>query len=164
MILYILRHGVADDRPPSGGSDADRTLSALGKKKMRRIARGMKTLDLTVDLILSSPFARAKETAAIVAGELGCGDRLEFSPHLRIGGDQVALIADLARRGAEAVMLVGHEPQCSALLSILLSGGNRVEMNFKKGGMCRLSIASLRNGRCAVLDWFLTPSQLAGLR
>jgi phosphohistidine phosphatase len=164
MTLYILRHGIAVDRTSFSGTDADRSLTAAGRRKMHRIARGMKTLGITVDLVLSSPLARARETATIMAAELGCSGRLRFSPHLKTGGDTAALIADIARRGAEAVVLVGHEPQVSALVSILVSGGQRVELKFKKGGLCRLSINAIRYGRCAVLDWFLTPSQLAGLR
>jgi len=34
-------------------------------------------------------------------------------------------------------------------------------VGFKKGGLCRLEVVTLRPGRCATLVWLLTPKQMA---
>ena len=66
MILYILRHGIAEDAPP-GGDDGARKLTARGREKIRDGADGMRALKLKFDVILTSPLARATETAETVA-------------------------------------------------------------------------------------------------
>jgi phosphohistidine phosphatase SixA len=81
MNLFLLRHAIAvEPGALSGASDAARPLSPEGKEKMRKIARGMKALDLSFDLILSSPYVRARETAEIVAASSGpCWNSLRGS-------------------------------------------------------------------------------------
>jgi phosphohistidine phosphatase SixA len=61
-------------------------------------------------------------------------------------------------------LLVGHEPDLSALASLLLTGGGGLTITLKKGGLCRLSAERLRVGRCASLEWLVTPSQLEAMR
>ena len=58
------------------------------------------------------------------------------------------------------VLLVGHEPDLGQLASLLLTGGDALGMQFKKGGVARLSMETLRAGRCATLEWLLTSRQL----
>ena len=164
MNLFLLRHGIAvEPGSPGARSDAERHLSPEGKKKMRKIASGMKALDLSFDLILSSPYARARETAEIVAREFGVV--LEFTPRLEVGGDPAALVAEVAARSTDLadLLLVGHEPQLSRLISHLLSGDPGLSVTMKKGGLCKLDVPRLRYARSATLEWLLTPSQLAHL-
>ena len=166
MNLYILRHAIALERGVEyHGADADRPLSEKGRKKMLKIARGMKALELSFDVIVSSPFARARETAELAAHELALAGVLEYSPHLESGGDPAKLIADLAGRVPlpENILLVGHEPQLSHLVSVLLCGEASMEIALKKGGLCKLEVATLRYARCAALQYLLTPSQLASI-
>jgi phosphohistidine phosphatase len=164
MNLFLLRHAIAVEAGSSVGmSDADRPLSPEGKKKMRKIALGMKTLELSFDLILSSPYVRARETAEIVAHEFGTV--LEFTSRLEVGGDPAALVAEVDARGRDLtdVLLVGHEPQLSRLISYLLAGNSGLSVTMKKGGLCKLDVPRLRYARSASLEWLLTPSQLAHL-
>jgi phosphohistidine phosphatase len=167
MELYVLRHGIAAERG-SGEfpSDSQRTLTADGIKKLRRIVGAMQSLDLSFDLILSSPYARARQTADIVAKSLGLERVLEISTVLEPGADLEALIADLAsrRKDAERVLLVGHEPMLSSLISLLVSGETDLEITLKKGGLCKLAIRTMSPGRCATLEWLLTPRHLAAIR
>ena len=165
MNLFLLRHAIAvEPGALSGASDAARPLSPEGKEKMRKIARGMKVLDLSFDLILSSTYVRARETAEIVVREFG--SVLEFTPRLEVGGDPAALVAEVAARskGMEDVLLVGHEPQLSRLISHLLSGNSGLSVTMKKGGLCKLDVSRLSYARSASLEWLLTPSQLARLK
>jgi len=166
MNLYILRHAIAVESGwKPGASDAERPLSPEGKKKMRKIALGMKTLELAFDLILSSRYVRAEETARIVVEELDAACGVAFTPHLEVGGDPAALMEEVAARGkeAESILLVGHEPQLGRLISYLLAGNSGLSITMKKGGLCKLDLARLRYARTASLEWLLTPSQLARL-
>jgi phosphohistidine phosphatase len=163
MELYLLRHAPAEPQSVANArTDHERSLTSDGKRKMRRIAKGMKALDLSFDLILSSPFLRAKQTAQIVAEAFQLTEALELAPALASGQNSRNLIGSLQQRGEllKSALLVGHEPDLSALLSLLISGNPSLSITFKKGGLAKLTIAELRQGRCATLEWLLAPSQL----
>ena len=163
MNLFLLRHGIAVERGTAGfEKDADRPLTPKGERRLGRIADAMDAMGLKFDLILSSPYARARQTAEIVAGALGLKKKLEFSEDLTPDGDPKALIAALDKREPhlENVLLVGHEPFLGGLIATLTSGDARVSSDFKKGGLCKLEIETLRHARCATLAWLLTPRQM----
>ena len=147
---------------PGFGSDADRPLTPKGKRQLRQVANAMKNMDLCFNLILSSPFLRARQTAEIIAKLLKLKKRLAFSDELTPDGDPKALIRQLneLKPASENVLLVGHEPYLSRFISQLLAGSENMEIDFKKGGLCKLEMASLRFGRCAALVWVLTPKQM----
>jgi phosphohistidine phosphatase len=163
MELYILRHGLAEaaPNPPSSG-DSRRRLTKEGANKMRRAAKGMKALELSFDLILSSPYLRARETAEIVADAMAAVKNVEFSNALTPDSDPRVLIEDLTRkhRAKKQVLVVGHEPYLSRLISLLISGDTRVTIDFKKGALCKLSALNLGYGQCAALEWLMTSKQL----
>ena len=82
-------------------------------------------MDLRFNLILSSPFLRAEQTAEIVAESLKLKKRLAFSDELTPDGNPKALIRQLneLKPAPENVLLVGHEPYLSRLIALLVSGG-----------------------------------------
>jgi phosphohistidine phosphatase len=164
MNLYILRHAIAVDRgTPGYRRDADRPLTRRGTDKMKRGAAGMRALGLSFDCVISSPLVRARHTAAIVVKELGIKKSFTFSRHLAPRGSPAALIEEIRSRGKSCsdVCLVGHEPYLSGLIGLLM-GGNPVTL--RKGGLCKLSVRTLKAGRCATLEWLLTPRQMRGIR
>ncbi|MEO7913667.1 MAG: phosphohistidine phosphatase SixA [Roseiflexaceae bacterium] len=152
MELYFLRHGIAADVGPAGQGDAGRPLTKEGIAKMQAGARGMHRLGVRLDALLSSPLVRAHETAAIVARELGL--ELQLAEKLAPGCDLAQLFALLGEyRGAERVMMVGHEPDFSSLIGAL-TGGSQVLM--KKGSLARVDIERLEQS-IGVLTWLLPP-------
>jgi len=158
-----MRHGIAVAR--SAGRrhrDADRRLTARGAEKVRRIAKALKRRNVSFDVILSSPFRRAKETADVVASVFKCRDRIALSLNLRVGGDPEAFVREMHSRYGRlhGILAVGHEPYLSSLISILLSGDTQMRVTMKKGGVCKLSAAHLRYGRCASLEWLIPPGKL----
>jgi phosphohistidine phosphatase len=159
--LFILRHGLAVEPGTAGyAKDADRPLTAEGKAKLREIAAAMEKLGLDFDIILSSPYKRARQTAEIVAEELE--KKVQFSETLTPQG-QVKTLIDFLNRlrpPAQNVLLVGHEPYLSELISLLISGERHASVVMKKGGLAKLSVESLKPGRCAALQWLLTPKQM----
>ena len=165
MDLYLLRHAIASERGRGWtGHDADRPLTKKGAKKMRRIAEAMKDLNLSFDLILSSPFRRAKETAEIVAEVFYCSDSLRYSSLLKAGGSPAALVKEIIAHHGRlgSILLVGHEPYLGNLISVLVSGKESLSITMKKGGLCKLTVESLHYGRCATLDWLISPAQILG--
>ena len=164
MKLYVLRHGIAvEPGTPGYANDADRPLTPEGERKLRQIAEAMEALELSFDLILSSPYLRARQTAEIIAEGLKAHKKLELSDSLTPGGSTKKLVELLNRLqpSPESVLLVGHEPYLSGLISLLASGRETLAVVMKKGGLCKLTTESLKQGRCAVLQWLLTPKQMA---
>ena len=163
MNLYILRHGIAVERGEAGfKTDADRPLLPKGRRQLRQIASAMQNMGLDFDLVLSSPFLRARQTAEIVAPSFKAKKRLAFSDELTPDGDPKVLIRQLndLAPAPENVLLVGHEPYLSRLVGLLISGGETAGLELKKGGLCKLEAEALRSGRCAMLTWLLTPKQM----
>jgi len=162
MNLFILRHGLAVERAASG-QDAERPLTRAGKRKLGQIAKAMEALEISFNLILASPYTRARQTAEIVAEAFNARARLELSNTLTPGGSSKKLIESLRSRQltAENILLVGHEPYLSELISLLVAGDSSLCVVMKKGGLCKLSVETLKHGRCACLEWLLTPKQMA---
>ncbi len=167
MNIYLLRHGIAVERgSPYYPNDDDRPLTPEGHKKMLRAARGIKALGLTFDLILSSPVLRARQTAEIVAGVFDKMNLLEFSPHLSTSGDVRSLVKQINEQFLDCgnILLTGHEPHLSGMVSKLAGDAGGFSIDFKKGSLCLLQAETLRWGKCAALCWLLTPGQLRAIR
>jgi len=163
MNLYLLRHGIAvDPSAPDFAKDAERPLTPKGKRRLRQIAEAMGALKISFDVILSSPYVRAKQTAEIVAKTLNCRKKLKFSDELTPGGNPKALIQQLneLRPKPENILLVGHEPYLSKLIALLTAGNTSMEIDLKKGSLCKLETEALRYARCATLVCLLAPRHL----
>jgi len=163
MMLHVIRHGVAEEVGPDG-DDRSRRLTPGGRRKMRRVAAGMRTLGLHFDIILTSPFVRAAQTAAIVAEVLGGPEPREL-PALAQGVPPVETaraLAAFARQ--EQVAIVGHEPGLGELVSLLLTGSPEgLRLVFKKGGVVTLEVQDPGRRTGATLRWMMTPRQLRRL-
>lgn len=163
MNVYLLRHGIAAEPGAAGYEpDSERPLTAKGEDRLREAARAMEKLGLSFDLILSSPFLRAKQTAAIIAKSLKLRKQLALSDDLTPAGNPRLLIQQLNqfRPEPKSVLLVGHEPYLGKLVALLAAGNTSLEIDFKKGGLCKLEAEYLLYGRCAKLVWLLTPRQM----
>ncbi len=162
MQLYILRHGIAVDRTTTA-NDSARPLTVEGRREMRENAKGMLALRLTFDTILSSPYKRARETAAVVADILKIKTRnILLTENLVPEASFESLLKEIKTNlpKSDSILLVGHEPHLSGLISFLLIGRPSIAINFKKSGLCCLSIEKLSGPGCASLNWLLAPSQL----
>lgn len=138
MRCYFLRHGTAVEAAEWSGSDFDRPLTREGQERMKRAAKGIAALRLEIDVILTSPRVRARQTASIVAQRLKAGDRLVEDA--RLAGDfgpreLAAMLGEHADAGA--VMLVGHEPGMSRTIGAVVGGAN---IEFKTGSLACVSV------------------------
>jgi len=158
MEIYFLRHGDAGSRDKWKGNDAERPLTPEGAARMEREAAALSLLALPLELILTSPLVRARQTAEIAARRLSLLDVLREDDRLSpgFGVDEFSsLLQD--HRELRALMLVGHEPDFSSVISASI-GGARVEV--KKGGIARLDLESPASLR-GVLVWLVPPRLLA---
>jgi phosphohistidine phosphatase len=164
MILYFLRHGKAYERSLKWRPDSARPLTRAGEKKMFRIARSMKEMKISFDLVLTSPYLRACRTAEILTKVYDAPKPTE-TDHLSANVGPAAIIKEINTQyaSAEHIVLVGHEPYLSHLISTLLGGNASLAINLKKGGLCKLNVKKLAFSQCATLEWLLTPRQLAAL-
>jgi phosphohistidine phosphatase len=160
MILYFLRHELADNRSDWTGDDRKRPLTKEGKERMSRSARTLAALDLKLDAILTSPLTRARQTAEIAAQELELEDRLVEDGRLGPGFG-VEAISEIVKEypKAKALLLVGHEPDFSNTVSALTGGS---EIVFKKGGLSRVDLDDM-SGLRGQLVWLIPPKVLAGI-
>ena len=163
MDLYILRHGKAEPYGHRFPSDGIRPLSKKGLKRTKLSAKGMKAANVKVDLIVSSPLLRARQTAEIVHEGLGIDEPIQFSGTLASGDVRLILSAIEAHSSLSGLMLVGHEPTLSELISTVASGSYHTAFNLKPGGMCKLNVSTVRFGQCATIEWFVTPKQLVAM-
>ncbi len=163
MEIYVLRHGIAVQRgTPGYKKDSDRPLTKEGEEKVQQVAQAMLAMELKFDLVLSSPYARAARTAQIVASELD--EEVTFTEFLESDGNALALTTLINDEKPHRVLLVGHEPDLSRLISVLTTGGAAASIELKKGGLCKMTTDKLTFGQCATLNWLLTPKQLRALR
>jgi phosphohistidine phosphatase len=138
MEIWLLRHAAAEDRSASG-RDADRTLTEDGHRRAREVARGLEALEPGIELVLTSPFARARQTAEPAARALKLGGRLRVTAALEPDCDPDEVLEEIRTEKAESVLLVGHEPHLGALLGRLLSGRPDLTIPMKKAAVARLS-------------------------
>ena len=163
MDLYLIRHAIAEEAGPKYEEDNLRPLTHKGRDKMKKIAQGLWELEIQLDLILTSPAIRALETAKILANRLDV-KKSKVIPiqQLEATGYADQFINEINEKYNEAqtVAIIGHEPYLSNLISVLLTGEPDVSLTLKKGGVCYLSADSISYGKCANLNWLLSPGQL----
>jgi phosphohistidine phosphatase len=130
--LYIMRHGPAEDRAESG-RDFDRALTASGRDRVRDVARTLCEAGEAPHVVLSSPLVRALQTAEIVAtvaNTSGVATHVTVRRELAPAGDARALAREMAESRGKRVLLVGHEPDLSALAAHL--GGRAFPAGLQK--------------------------------
>jgi phosphohistidine phosphatase len=164
MDLFFLRHGKAHPRGPRWRPDSKRPLTREGEDNMFDVARGLQAIDVAFDVIVTSPYARALRTAEILA-EVYESRKLVKTACLTPEAGAKEIVDEVNEKypAAGKIILVGHEPGMSRLISTLLTGGDGMAMELKKAGVCKLTARKLVLGQCASLQWLLTPRQLARL-
>jgi len=166
MDLLIIRHAPAEDRERfalTGQPDEERPLSKRGLDRMALAARGLTTLALPIERLISSPLVRACQTAEVLAPTLELKDfdtEAVFSPEATIDG-QIDWLRKQPR--VDALAIVGHEPSVGQLCTALVHGQPNGNMPMKKGGAALIRFEGRighGNGR---LIWFLPPAVLRAL-
>ena len=161
--LFLIRHGVAEERGDAWPDDAKRPLSEDGIERFQRSARGLARLDVWIDVVLTSPLVRARQTADIVASAFDPRPSIITIESLAPGGSYPSLVADLEKHGRKTrIALVGHEPGIGELGARLI--GSRHSFEFKKGAVCRIDVDEIPPVGPGDLRWFLTPKVIASIK
>lgn len=161
-ILYLVRHGIAAPRGEDWPDDTRRPLTPKGVARLGRIARGLRALDVAVDLVLTSPLVRAKQTAELLAAGLRPAPALVVTAVLAPGSSPAEVAAALAQfRQARRIALVGHEPGLGELAAWLIGAAS--PLAFKKGSVCRIDAPAPPPPGSGRLVWFAPPGVLRRL-
>jgi phosphohistidine phosphatase len=148
MQLYFLRHGEAD-WPGWTKPDDERPLTDSGKKEMRQVAKFLNRLKVKPDLIVTSPLPRALQTAEVAAEELKTKLRQDEALEPGFGISELRTV--LKRHPSKVLMLVGHEPDFSSVISALTGGF----VKMSKAGVALIDIdPETEKGR---LLWLFPP-------
>ena len=119
--LYLVRHGLAEERGELWPDDAKRPLTEEGMSRMRKATRGLAGLGVSLDLVLTSPLVRARQTAEIVSSGLNPRPTLVTVESLVPEGNYAAVMADLEKHARKTrIALVGHEPAIGELAARLI--------------------------------------------
>jgi phosphohistidine phosphatase len=161
--LYLIRHGLAEERGNAWPDDGKRPLTEEGMTSMRKEARGLARLGVVLDVVLSSPLVRARQTAEIVAGGLEPRPPIVNVESLTPDGSYAAVVADLEKHTRKRrIGLVGHEPAIGELAARLI--GSRHSFEFKKGAVCRIDVEAIPPSGPGNLRWLLIPKVLKAVR
>jgi phosphohistidine phosphatase len=148
MQLYFLRHGEAD-WPNWTKPDDERPLTDFGKKEVRQVARFLNRLKVKPDLIVSSPLPRALQTAEVAARQLKTKLRQDEALEPGFGINELRTV--LKRHHSKVLMLVGHEPDFSSVISALTGAS----LKLSKAGVALVDIdPETEKGR---LLWLFPP-------
>lgn len=156
--LYVLRHADAGDPMEWAGDDADRPLSKKGRRQSKRLGDLLDALGFEPDALITSPKLRALDTAKIVGRRLGAKATVDQRLAGGVDADDVAALINDAGAEATSVVIVGHDPDFSELVSWLV--GSPIEL--RKGALARVDLPEreLGPGR-GLLRWLLPPDAVA---
>ena len=164
MELFVIRHAIAEPLGKDNEfSDEKRALTVEGRNRMREVVNGLVKLGVEVDLIMTSPLARAVETAEIIAAAVGLSKKeIKHSSNLAPGASVDHLFAEIkSHAGVEAIALIGHQPDLGGLISRIIQGdGSALAIQVKKGSVCCLNVTETVPTLRGDMVWLLTPRQL----
>jgi phosphohistidine phosphatase len=154
--LHLLRHADAGDPLAWDGPDEDRPLSDKGERQADSLGRFLARIQFRPDAIITSPMARAAQTAEIVGRHLGVSVSLDE----RLGEDLGLVELELVLRAAgdpDRPVIVGHDPAFSELVAALCDT-SRVPM--RKGAIARIDVGRPLHPGDGTLRWLVPPDLL----
>jgi len=157
MEIYLMQHGPALPKE----QDPDEGLSPEGEARIHAAGKALRKMGIGFDVILSSPKKRSKQTAAIIAEEVG------FPPEHIVETDKVKAMTPPEETikalseyaGNRRILIAGHLPSVAEVASFLLTEGSKATIEFETGGCCRIDVEELPT-HSGHLRWYLIPQQL----
>ena len=161
--LYLVRHGLAAERGPKYPDDRLRPLTPTGVKRFASSVPGLLELGVVIDLVLTSPLERARDTATLLAAGLKPKPAIVEVESLAPGGRHQAIVEAIKTHSKRhrRLALVGHEPDLGELAARLL--GARGTVQFRKGAIGAIDVDGATPGGPGTLRWLLTPRALRAL-
>jgi phosphohistidine phosphatase len=156
MQLYFLRHGEAEAASPAL-SDEERQLTENGRQDIRAVARALHRAGARPEVILTSPLRRARQSAEILQEVFGVP--VYADARVLCTGCSLGAIEDLlAGRAEQRIVLVGHVPYCTQIVSQLIGGGN---VRMSTAALARVDTDRVEPG-AGLLVWLLQPALFPG--
>jgi len=155
--LYLIRHGLAAERGENYPDDSKRPLTSRGIQRLKQEGKALVALDVVIDVILTSPLVRTRQTAETLAASFREAPPIVNAPGLAPTGTHNSIMEELAKQShrRKRIALVGHEPSIGELAARLL--GLRKALEFKKGAIARIDVTALPMAGPGQLRWFLPP-------
>ncbi len=151
--IFILRHGQAEDLSLTT-NDFDRKLTEEGKEKVKRLSLFFNKLKEELDLVLSSPLLRAKETAEIFIENIIPKPDLKIVDFLSSGASCKDIVKGLlSYSSSNKLVLIGHSPDLELFLGKLI-GAERIKL--KKGAIAKIILNNAIE-LSGELEWLITP-------
>ncbi len=150
--IYILRHGHAE-QSESLVNDFDRALTAEGIEKINRLGVFINSLGVNIDIVLSSPFLRAKQTAEILVSNVTPMPEIRMVDFLSCGASSKDISKGLLDYSVNnSVLIVGHSPDLDVFLGKLIGSG---KVNLKKGALAKVNFEN-NIEISGSLEWLVT--------
>jgi len=157
MLIYFLRHGEAEEHPSL--HDSERPLTDAGNRQATAAGQLLKGEVRKVELILTSPLLRARQTAESVQHEIGTVS-IQPTEHLVSSSNPRKIIQELQKIRERTVLLVGHEPHLSETIALLLAGASRSIVEMKKCSLACVSTPDPVKDGSGILRWLIPSSQM----
>jgi phosphohistidine phosphatase len=159
MFIYIVRHAYAYEHgDPRWPDDSKRPLEPQGAERFRRGIKALAKRGFAPKVIASSPYVRCRQTAEILAEEVGAKAPVELTA-LAPGSDLAELIAWTSRQQPDSVAWVGHSPDVEFLTASLISEGE-ANVRFAKGAVAAIRIHGDLAAGSGELQWLATLKSL----
>lgn len=165
MEVLLLRHAEAGEADPKRWpDDSDRPITAEGREKQAAMARAMRKAGLGFEHLVTSPLARARETADVVAEVFGYHDEPVVSEALKPGSEPEAMVQLLAKFPPDSrVALVGHEPHLSRTAAALIGRSGDASIDLKKSGVMAIEFNGAPSLGSGTLQLLLKPKLIRKL-
>lgn len=144
MKIYFIRHGIAESRLMEK-NDAMRILTGRGIAKTQKVAQKLVNLNLTFDVIITSPYVRAKETAIILQQAKRGKEIIEHSALIPEGNilEFLDWLQNSPYCHSENIALIGHQPDLTNWVELLVWGKTEGKLTLKKAGIMGVTINAL---------------------
>lgn len=154
--IYLLRHGIAEE-PQDGQRDADRALTAEGRKRLRMILSRAREAGVMPGVILTSPYLRARQTAQLASRAFSHTGGVLFTQALTPSAEPEAAWEEIRlHKDHNQILCSSHEPLCGRLAAYLLNAPS-LRVEFKKGAIMRIDLERAQAHPRGVLKWMLSP-------
>jgi len=157
MEVYLMQHGPALPKE----QDPDEGLSPEGEARIHASGKALKKMGVSFDVIISSPKKRSRQTANIVANDIGFPyENIIETEKVKAMTPPEETIKTLTEyAGDKRILIAGHLPSVAEVASFLLTEGSKAKIGFEMGGCCRIDVEDLPT-HSGHLRWYLTPEQL----
>ena len=160
MTLYLMRHAEAVELGSEGATrDADRKLTDKGRRQAKRMGLLLRQMDVAIDRMLVSPYARAQETASLVADKARVKAKIQNVDALTPDGKVESMWEAICEAGGDELLLVGHMPSISSLAGTLLGSLAEQPLAFHKSTLVALRCEMHDSRKPRVrLEWMASPA------